>query len=140
MGFLDQLRSRRRDPEPVEVELTVEAELTRRLSIVGESHYQTELESICKPIEGEDVRFECFAELIPEPDNEHDPNAIMVCIDGVCVGYLSRRNAARYNKGIVAMREAGQPTICKAFIGRLAQSENPNLGVALDVPLNHLES
>ena len=31
---------------------------------------------------------EASAELIPEPTNAHDPNAIMVTVDGVHVGYI----------------------------------------------------
>ncbi len=29
---------------------------------------------------------------MPEPDNEHDPDAIMVTVDGRHVGYIARRN------------------------------------------------
>ena len=37
-------------------------------------------------------------ELVPEPDNEHDPNAIKVVIDGVHVGYIKRGSCAHIKK------------------------------------------
>jgi hypothetical protein len=49
------------------------------VKVVGESHYQealwaaTGLENT-----GQRVAVECIAELVPEPDNPHDPRAIMV--------------------------------------------------------------
>ena len=30
----------------------------------------------------------CVGALVPEPQNPHDPNAIMVTLDGVCVGHV----------------------------------------------------
>ena len=35
-------------------------------------------------------RLECPAELIKEPDNPHDKNALAVVVDGAKVGYISR--------------------------------------------------
>lgn len=131
MGLLTRLLGQPQNTEQMQE--------TRRLSIVGESFYQPALASISDAKDSEDVSHDCFAELIPEPTNDHDPNAIMVCIEGQRVGYLSRSNAKRYRAAIVAMVEADQPTICKAFIGRRADDENPNIGVSLDVPLSHPE-
>lgn len=37
-------------------------------------------------------------ELVPEPDNEHDPNAIKVVIDGVHVGYIKSGSCAHVKK------------------------------------------
>lgn len=37
-------------------------------------------------------------ELIPEPDNPHDPNAIKVVIDGVLVGYIKSGSCSRVHK------------------------------------------
>src|SRR5438876_10190111 len=72
----------------------------------------------------------------PQPDNPHDPRAIMVRVGGECVGYLSRGVARLYGKRIKEMRAAGQPAICDAFIGGLVEGdENPNLGVTLKFPV-----
>lgn len=34
-------------------------------------------------------------ELVPEPENPHDPNAIKVCMDGVHVGYIKKGSISR---------------------------------------------
>ena len=38
------------------------------------------------------------AELVPEPENPHDPNAIKVLVDGVHVGYIKAGSCARIHK------------------------------------------
>lgn len=106
-----------------------------RLPVVGESHYQPALVAITGSSPGQDVAHECLAELVPEPTNPHDPNAIMVKVEGKCVGYLSRQNAVKFGPRIKAMIDAGQPTICNAFIGCKPDTGNPNLGVSLEVAL-----
>jgi hypothetical protein len=105
----------------------------RNVKVVGESHYQDALWAVTGlENTGQRVGVECIAELVPEPDNPHDPRAVMIQIQGRCVGYLSRSIARRYGKRIREMRAAGQPTICDAFIGGLVEGdENPNLGITL---------
>lgn len=110
----------------------------RNVKVVGESHYQDALWA-ATGIEntGRRVAVGCIAELIPEPDNPHDPRAIMVQVSGRCVGYLSRGVARRYGKRIREMRADDQPTICDAFIGGLVEGdENPNLGITLKFPVH----
>jgi hypothetical protein len=115
-----------------------EATRWRNVKVVGESHYQGALWAATGLANtGQRVDFECIAELVPEPDNPHDPRAIMVQVQGRCVGYLSRGSARLYGKRIREMRAAGQPTICDAFIGGLAAGdENPNLGITLKFPVH----
>lgn len=38
------------------------------------------------------------AELVPEPENPHDPKAIMVLVDGVHVGYIKAGSCAHIHK------------------------------------------
>jgi hypothetical protein len=103
-----------------------------RLPVVGVSNYQPTLLAVTgAPREGE-FRWEGFAVLVPEPDNPHDPNAVMVQIERAKVGYLSRANARLYLPQLRAMIRAGQTTMCDAFVGR--GGDNPNLGVSLLVP------
>ena len=40
------------------------------------------------------------AELVPEPDNPHDPNAVKVMVDGLQVGYIKAGSCARVLKAI----------------------------------------
>lgn len=46
-------------------------------------------------------------ELIPEPTNEHDPNAIMVVVDGLLIGYIKAGNCAHLLKIINGKRIGG---------------------------------
>lgn len=58
--------------------------------IVGESKFQTEIESIAGPktVDGANVQIPAF--LMPEPENPFDPNAVAIVIADKTVGYLSR--------------------------------------------------
>lgn len=38
------------------------------------------------------------AALVPEPDNQYDPNAIMVQADGLCIGYVPKGSTAHIRK------------------------------------------
>jgi hypothetical protein len=140
MGWREKLGlgQRRSAPPPPPQRDPQQVANWRNVKVVGESHYQdalwaaTGLENT-----GQRVGMECIAELIPEPDNPHDPRAIMVVVSGRCVGYLSRGVARLYGKRIREMRSGGQPTICDAFIGGLVEGdENPNLGITLKFPVH----
>ena len=137
MGLLRRLLSSQPESGVAEPIATTTYE---RVPVVGESHYQPALRSICGAAEGEEVRYDCFAELVLEPDNPHDPNAVMVQIEGQCVGYLSRSNAVRYREMIQTMVDAGQPATCTAFVGCAPDTGNPNLGVSLEVAVSHTPS
>jgi hypothetical protein len=65
------------------------------MEIVGESHYQDSLIAICgrHTRYGSDMQFE--AEIALDPSNPHDPNAVVVRIDGRKVGYLPRTGNPR---------------------------------------------
>jgi len=65
--------------------------------VVGEASYQTGIASIAGPKTPDGHDLFCIALLIPEPGNLHDPNAVMVRIDGTLVGYLSRQSARAYH-------------------------------------------
>lgn len=64
--------------------------------IVGESHYQDELDEICggKIPGGHDHL--CVAYLVPEPENPFDQNAIAVFVDNLKVGYIPKDFAAMF--------------------------------------------
>lgn len=82
--------------------------------VVGESYYKSEIADLGtiaqnyywpqerlyeKFVEGDRVYKYNFAEqdaqLVPEPENPHDPNAIRVVVDGKTVGHIARDNTAR---------------------------------------------
>lgn len=76
------------------------------LEVVGESHRQEELWRIVGGRREDYVRFDVHAILVPDPDNEFDPNAVEVRIDGTRVGYLSREDAVHYRPGLLRIMEA----------------------------------
>jgi hypothetical protein len=102
-----------------------------RVDVVGESNYQEAIRKACGWKKGTETHFECLAELVPEPQNRYDPNAIMVRIDGACVGYLSRGDALRYGPAIKAGLERQGSGCCRAVIAGRADGETDNLGVFL---------
>jgi hypothetical protein len=104
------------------------------VEVVGESHYQEAIRTACNWVAGVDTLFECFAELVLEPTNPHDSAAIMVRIEGSCVGYLSRCHAKQLG-GEISARIARQGTgLCRAVIAGHAVGDTENLGVFLHLP------
>lgn len=100
MGLLSRLFGQEQEREKPLYEVSAVISYEERVAIVGESHYQDAIRSACGWKPGTDTAFDCMAELVPEPTNPHDPNAIMVQIDGRCVGYLSRDDAVVYGPAI----------------------------------------
>jgi len=86
----------RRLVEPMDVPLGGD----ETLYVVGESYREDALWRLVGGTRQEGVRVECVAQLIPEPENPHDGNAIAVFIEGEHVGYLSRSDAAAYVDGL----------------------------------------
>lgn len=72
--------------------------------VVGESHYQENLERVVGGRTEDGAEHECIATLLPEPENKHDRNAVRVEIDGMIVGYLARDDAKEFLR---AARKAG---------------------------------
>lgn len=66
--------------------------------VVGESHYQQELDRIAggKTRDGHELVVE--ARLVLQDDNPHDSQAVQVCIGADLVGYLSRADARKFRK------------------------------------------
>lgn len=87
-------------------EVTVQLyEGSTSLAVVGESYRQDNLWRLVGGFRTEYVREPCIAMLIPETDNQYDPNAIAVHISGLMVGYLARATASAYRAGLEALME-----------------------------------
>lgn len=103
--------------------------------MAGESHYQDALRALLGGSPEGEVRHECTAALVPEPDNPHDPNAVMVQIEGRLVGYLSRADAVAYAPLVQSLATRGRTAVCEAMVaGRGDSSGTSNLGVFLRLP------
>lgn len=105
------------------------------INVAGESHYQEALRELCPRTGAEEVRCEALAALVPEPDNPHDPNAVIVQIEGRLVGYLPRAVAESYGSLLAVYARRRTRATCRAVIaGRAPQGGTPNLGVFLTLP------
>jgi len=69
-----------------------------------------------------------IAALVPEPDNQYDPNAIMVMIDGQQVGYIPKDDAPE-----IGRRLDGKPIAVAARVGGGAEPGSP-IGVRIELP------
>jgi hypothetical protein len=86
-----------------------------RFPIVGESHYQIEIEAIAGGRSEDGARnLLVEATLAREPTNPYDPNAVVVKIENQTVGYLSRDTAKLFCR---ALEESEFETVsCEAVI------------------------
>lgn len=77
--------------------------------------------------------YRCTAELIEEPDNPHDPEAVRVAIAGATVGYLARPEAKRFRREAAALG-LGRVYCAARVVGgwRTNQHDAGFLGVELD--------
>jgi len=111
------------------------------LQIVGESHYQDELEKITGGKTEDGHRMEVEAMLIHDDDNPYDNKAIKVCIEGSLVGHLSQELAREFRN---RMDEAGYPgmsAVCNALIvggWYRGGGDEGHFGVRLDLPIYQL--
>ena len=92
------------------------------VGIVGESNYQA---AIAELREGEHV------ELVPEPDNPHDPRAISVRDgEGAVIGYIPRAHWLT-----AALLDEGKPYTARVERIEGGDRERPSRGVVLDVAI-----
>lgn len=110
--------------------------------VVGESRYQDALERIVGERTEDGAEHECIAQIVPEPKNRHDRNAMRIDIDGATVGYLSRGDAVILRKllrdqGVRGAVSAGAMIVggWRRGTGR-GRRDLGSFGVRLDVPID----
>jgi HIRAN domain len=110
---------------------------TYETEVVGESHYQPALASICGGRSVDGVKKHVQATLVLEDQNPHDNQAVRIDVSDKTVGYLPRDTARNYR---IRLREAGYPRLighCNAEI-RGGWDRGPqdrgNFGIWLDLP------
>lgn len=80
--------------------------------VAGESYNQDALSVVAQR---SGLHRPLVAWLIPEPENGHDPHAVMVWIQGAKAGYLPRDDARRWQGPLMELRqEAGANAACEA--------------------------
>ena len=134
MGFLSRLFGGAKKSTKA---LTMPGPGTYSLDIVGESHYQTELETICGGHTKEGHRKIVEAVLIHEDDNQKDNKAVRVDIEGETVGHLTREDARQHRKNMKREGYPGADVECSAMIVGGWDRGKGNIGyfgVKLDLP------
>jgi hypothetical protein len=99
--------------------------------VVGESHYQGTLERVYRNQGGKGHSLEVSAQLMPEPDNQYDPNAIRVTLEGDTVAYLTREKAAEYHDAIGLQSGVCSGKIVGGFM--LENDVRANYGIKLNL-------
>lgn len=135
MGLLRRLLHGADHSEEVQYAITTRVERfggEELVHVVGESNYQPAIRAACGPsVDDDDVLVHCMAELVPEPSNPYDSNAVRVDIEGQCVGYLGRSDAAELGPAIVEGRERQGNGLVRAVISGHKGGSTTNLGVFL---------
>jgi hypothetical protein len=86
------------------------------IDIAGESHYQDALERVGGGGRNAfGVRNQLITvELVREPTNPYDPNAVKIQADGHHLGYLPREDAPRFHAVIGKLTAKDRPATCRA--------------------------
>ncbi|RHW28318.1 hypothetical protein D0Z08_04905 [Nocardioides immobilis] len=103
MGFLDTFRHR-----PVQNVAYRVVEGTKALEVVGEGHYQADLWRLAGGNRQGRIRLPVVAVLRPDPQNQYDPNAVAVHIDGALVGHVPRPIAQVLSAPLLSMYQQVQ--------------------------------
>jgi hypothetical protein len=112
---------------------------TYSIDVVGESHYQEALESVCGGRTEDSQRLEVEAFLVPEDDNPHDPKAVCVYIQDQTVGHLDRETARSFREQMEKSDASGRAVKCDAIIvggWDRGGGDRGYFGVKLDLPMD----
>lgn len=107
-----------------------------RLDVVGESHYQDSLEYAARHRSEGAQYIACVAELVPDPNNEFDRNAVRIEIAGRPVGHLSRDQAQVWQPFLLPIASAGRRIFTRATIAGgwdRGPADSGSWGVRLDM-------
>lgn len=110
---------------------------TYNVDVVGESHYQKALGSICGGRTEKGHRLKIEALLVPEDDNPHDSKAVRISVQDRTVGYLDRETARSFRKKFAETGLTGVAAKCNAIIvggWDRGGGDRGHFGVKLDLP------
>src|SRR3546814_11555661 len=84
---------------------------------VGARYYRAGISQVAQNSSGNSALVFCVATLVPERDNAHDQNAVLVQIGTVSVGHLSRDFAQEFRARLDAIDEIGRAS-CRERVCR----------------------
>lgn len=106
--------------------------------VVGEGNYQAALSQICGGKCEDGHELEVTAQLVPEPANPYDKNAVAVVIQGHKVAYFARDDAGQF-QARMRRHGTGRAFSCDAMIvggwkrDRRGEIDEGSFGVKLDL-------
>lgn len=87
------------------------------IGVVGESNYQPALEHAAQGRTPDGCRVQhVMTQLVREPRNKYDRNAVRVDIDGRTVGYVPREDAPSLHHVLDHLASHGYPATCRAYL------------------------
>jgi HIRAN domain len=86
------------------------------VDVVGESHYQENIGAIVGPKAEDPMHRAVPVDLVPEPQNPYDRNAVRCEVLGRLVGYLSRADASRYQPVLLQLAQQGYRGHCTGIV------------------------
>ncbi|MEH2508679.1 hypothetical protein V1291_000033 [Nitrobacteraceae bacterium AZCC 1564] len=101
------------------------------VSVVGESHYQANLDRQYRKNGGTEHDLKVSAILVPEAENGFDANAVRVDIGGQVVGYLPAQMAMEYRAAFGAISTQCSAKIIGGFA--LEDGSSAHFGAKLNV-------
>lgn len=108
------------------------------IDVVGESHYQDNLDKIAGPKRVSSVDKHFRARLFPETDNAYDNMAVRVEIGGKVVGHLDKSRAREHRKRLSEAGLADMVVSCEANVRggwKRKGGDEGSYGVWLDLPV-----
>jgi hypothetical protein len=108
--------------------------------VVGESHYQQALETLCGGRSQDGANKYVSAMLVLEDSNPSDKRAVRVDINGRTVGYLSKPDARTYRKCLAKDGHGRASAMCRAIIRGgwdRGDGDRGHFGVLLDLPAGY---
>ncbi len=107
------------------------------MGISGESYTQDALRTIAQGSDCEGTLVQTVtAQLVPEPENPHDKNAIRVDVGGMKVGYVPKTGAAPWRKRVKSIGSPNGPILCRAQLSggwQRPDGDEGSIGVELVV-------
>lgn len=104
------------------------------VEVVGESHYQANLQMARSNAVKNDGRLMFWAVIEPENDNPHDANAVTIKFNGNKLGYLNKGDAKLFRSSHADAISRNQPIVARARLTGGTKGK-PNIGVMLDFNL-----
>lgn len=105
------------------------------IDVVGESNYQDTFEQVVGDRWHDGVFWHVRAQLVFVENNEHDPNAVGVMVEGLPAGYIPKKHAKEMRGMILEANPERLPIVCKGEIkgGFTRKNGRGHYGLTLDV-------